>query len=56
MSKQMSVQEPKIYADKTFGYPSMFMEMIESKQSRKLLRILKELWDQRNHKPGLQKL
>jgi hypothetical protein len=34
----------------------MLMEMTESKYPKKLQRIFKEWCDQRNHKPGLQKL
>lgn len=31
MSKQMSAHTLKIYAEKIFGYPDMFMEMTGSK-------------------------
>lgn len=38
----MSIHKLKVYADNIFGYLYMFMKMIGSKGSRKLLRILKE--------------
>lgn len=56
MRKQMSVHKLRIYADQIFGYTYMFMEIIGSKLSRKLLRTLKELYDQRTRQPDLQKL